>query len=96
MRCPEVAEHANVHEVGICRVDDDVGDLPSVAESDECPRLSAVGRLPHAIAVRNVSADRKLAAADVDDVRRRRCDFDGTDRPAEILVGDRAPMTGRR
>ena len=72
-------------------MDDDVGDLPRVAESHERPRLSAVGRLPHAVAVRDVAANRILAAADVDDVGRRRRDFDRADRPAEIFVGDRRP-----
>src|SRR6185437_10570080 len=49
---------------GIRRIDDDVGDLLGVAESHEGPALAAVGRLPHAVAVRDVAADRILAAAD--------------------------------
>ena len=55
------------------------------------PRLAAVRGLPHAVAVRDVAADARLAAADVDDVGVRRVDRDRADGAAEILVGHRRP-----
>src|SRR5439155_7819018 len=69
----------------------DVADVLRLDESLKRPRLAAVGGLPHAVAMRDVAAQRILAAADVDDVRIRRRDLDGADRPAEIPVRDGSP-----
>ena len=58
--------------------------------------LPGVGRLPHAVAVRDVAADRLLAAADIDHVRVRLGDGDGADRAAEEAVRDVLPGACRR
>ncbi len=88
---PDVAERGNVDAVGVRGVDHDVGDLTRGAESEEAPRLAAVGRLPHPVAVRDVAANRILAAAHIHDVRRGRRDGDRADGAAEILVAHRRP-----
>src|SRR5206468_7787739 len=62
-----VAHRRDVDEIGIVRMDADARDVARVFEADVLPRLAGVRRLPHAIAVRDVSADRLLAGTDVDD-----------------------------
>ena len=44
-------------------------DLPRVVEADVRPGLAGVGRLVHAVAVRDLRAHVGFAGADVDDVR---------------------------
>ena len=72
-------------------MDDDVADVLGLLEPHVRPRLPAVDGLPHAVAVRDVAADRILASADIDDVGRRGRDFDGADGAAEVSVGHRRP-----
>ena len=61
------------------------------ARPDELPGLAGVGRLPDAVAVRDVAAHRHLAAAGVDDVGVPVGDRDGADRAAEEAVRDVLP-----
>jgi hypothetical protein len=86
-----VAKGADIDEIRIGRMDDDVGDLARVAEPHEGPGLSPVSSLPHAIAVGDIAADRIFAAAHEDHIGRRRCDGDGTNGAAEVFVADWCP-----
>src|SRR5213592_628146 len=66
-------------------------DLLRLGEPERGPRLAAVGRLPDAVAVGHVAADRELAGADVHDVGIRLGDPDRPDGAAEVLVGHGQP-----
>src|SRR5947209_19257263 len=70
---------------------DDVADLPRLLEAHVRPALPAVRRLPHTVAMRDIAAERILAAAYVHDIGCRRRDRNGADRPTEIPVGNRRP-----
>src|SRR6266702_2017786 len=86
-----VALRADVHDLGILEMHPHARDLLRLGEADERPGLAAVGGLPHAVAVRDVAADRVLAGADVDDVGVRLAHADRADGAAEVLVGHRQP-----
>ena len=86
-----MAEHRHVQAVRILRVDDDLRDLPSVAQAQVRPVRAAVGRFVHAVADREIGALAALAAADVDGVRRRRRDRERADRRARLIVEHRRP-----
>src|SRR6185312_1510010 len=75
-------------DVGIARVELDPRDLLRLLETHRRPRLTAVGGLPHAVAVRDVAADGILATADPHDIRILLIDGERADRAAEIVVGD--------
>src|SRR3989449_2892948 len=66
-------------------------DLLRLGESDEGPGLTAVRGLEHAVAVRDVAADRVLAGADVHDVGVRLAHPERPDGAAEVLVCHRQP-----
>ncbi len=62
-----------------------------VGQPHVLPRPAGVGRLPDAVAVRHVAADRLLAAADVDHVRIPGANGNRADRAAEEAIGDVPP-----
>ena len=92
VRAEGVAERCHEDEVGVGRVHADATDVPRVPQADVLPGAAGVARAVHAVAPRDVDADRRLARAGVDDVgvRRRHCQrADGG--AAEVAVGDVAP-----
>ena len=62
-----MAVRGDADDVRIRRVSA-ISEIWRVAESDERPRLAAVGGFEDAVAVRDVAANRILTGADVDDV----------------------------
>ena len=86
-----MAERGDVDDVRVARMDDDAADLLRVVEADVRPRLPAVGRLVHAVALGDVGAHVGLAAADVDHVRIRRRHGQRADRADRLPVEDRQP-----
>src|SRR5205085_6095727 len=68
VRSPRVPQRRDVDQVGVVRVDADLGDVPRVGQAHVSPRLAAVGRLVDAVAVRDVAADARLTCAGIDDV----------------------------
>src|SRR5262249_36954180 len=69
------------------------GDLLRLVESDVRPALAAVGRLVHAVALRDVGAHVGFAGADVDHVRIRLRDRERADRADRLRVEDRLPRS---
>ena len=90
-RRPDVALRGDVNDIRVGRVHEHARDLSRELQSERRPRLSGVGRLPDTFAVGHVAAQRVFTTADIDDVRARRRDGDGADRPTEILVRDGRP-----
>ncbi len=90
---PGVAERGHVDEVRVRRVHAHARNLPRVGKPHVLPGLSAVGRLVHAVAVREVASDVRLPHADVDHVRIRLGHGDRADRARlEVLVGHDLPV----
>src|SRR5206468_6033974 len=79
------------YDVGIVRIDEDLGDLLRVGEADGAPALASIGGAEHADALRNVRAHVRFAGADVDDVRLRPRDSDRADRADVDTIEDRLP-----
>ena len=93
-----MAEDSDEQTVGVPRVDDDLRDLLAVSQAQVGPGLPGVGGLVDAVARGQIRPLQSLAAPDVDDVRVRRREGDGADRPARLVVEDRepgAPVVGR-
>src|SRR5262249_42228316 len=90
VRAEGVAEDRGEGHVRVLRVDGHRADLPDLLP-DVLPRLAGVGALEDADAGRDVPADVRLAAADVDHVRVARGDGDGTDGGGGLVVKDRLP-----
>jgi hypothetical protein len=61
----------DVDDVRVARMNTDAAYLASVFEADVLPGLAGIGGLVDAVAVRNISANRRLTHADIDDVRDR-------------------------
>ena len=91
IRPEHVAECGDIGDVRIGGVGDDPTDVLRGGESQVTPRLAGIHRLPHAIAVRHVAANRRLAAARPHDVRVALEECHGADRAAEVIVGHRIP-----
>src|SRR5579884_1467543 len=88
-----VAQRRDVDHVRVRGMDADLGDVANLGKAQMLPGRAGVGGLPHAVAVRDVAADGRLAHADVDHVRVGRGDGDGADRRAlEEAVGDVLPV----
>src|SRR5207302_1747981 len=82
---------SDVRDVGIGGMHPHARYLLRLGETERGPCLAAVGRLPDAVAVGHVAADRELAGADVHDVGIGLGDTDCADSTAEILVGHGLP-----
>src|SRR5687768_2391511 len=64
-----VAQCADVHDVGILRMDGDSRDALGFSQTHVLPRLAAIGRLVNSIAERNAVAHVRLASTDPDHLR---------------------------
>ena len=71
-----MSERRDKHDVGVARIDADLGDRLRLLESDVGPALSAVGAPVHAIALHDITAKLRLTHSDVDDVGVRLGDGD--------------------
>ena len=74
-----MAEGADVDDVGVGGVDDDLCDLAGGVEAEVLPGDAGVGGLVDAVSVGCVAAKISFAGAYVDDVRVGVCDSDGAD-----------------
>src|SRR5262249_51299301 len=80
-------------DVGVGRVNADLGNGVARREADVAPGLAGVRRFVDAVAGHDVAADARLAHADEDDVGARFGDGDGADRgAANLAVGHRRPL----
>ena len=86
-----VAQDGHEQPVRIVRIDDDLRDLLTIAESQMGPGLTGVGGLVDTVAGRQVGSLETLATSYIDDVRIRQGDGDGTDRAGGLVVEDRSP-----
>src|SRR5205823_10502108 len=59
-RRPHRAEGGDVGDVGILRIDPDLGDLPGLDQAHVGPGLPGIGGLVDPVAMRDVAADREL------------------------------------
>src|SRR5204863_9517387 len=91
VRTKGVAHRRDVNEIRIVRMHPHAGDVTRVGQADLFPALSGVGRLPQAVAVRDVAADGLFTATDVDDRRVARRYAYRADRAAEKPVGHVSP-----
>ena len=64
-----MAKRRHKHDVGIVGIDDHLSDRPGIAQPDVLPGLSSIECLVNAIPMRNVSANARLASADIHNVR---------------------------
>ncbi len=86
-----MARNRNEQPVGIARINCHLRDLLAVAQAQVHPRRAAVGGLVDAVADREIRTMQPFAAADVNNVRIRRRNFDCTDRASRLLIKDRLP-----
>src|SRR5205823_5556406 len=91
VRAVRMAERCGVDDVRVGRMHDHAADLLRIVEADVRPRLPAVGRLVHAVALGDVGAHVGLAAADVNHLRIRRRHGQRADRADRLPVEDRLP-----
>ncbi len=94
-----VAQHRDVHQIGVPRVNPDASDQARLGETEVRPALAGVGRSVHAVAHRHVAPWAGRSGPDVHHVRVGLGDLDGADGPyPQILVrdvGPRFPGIGR-
>ena len=95
VRPVRMAQSGYEYDVRVARIDEDLRDLLRIGKSDRLPARAAVARPEHTDALRDVGAHVGLAGADVDRLRRRRRDGDGSDRADVRLVEDRCPGAAR-
>src|ERR1051325_5081723 len=69
VRAEGVPERRDVDDIRVARVNAHAPYLPRVFEAHALPGLARVGRFVDAVAVRDIAANRRLAHADIDDVR---------------------------
>src|SRR5579859_7008803 len=74
VRAKWMAERGHIHDIRVLRIDDYFTDCPRIAKTNIFPRLPAVDRLVHSVAMRNVAANAGLARAHVHHVWIRRSD----------------------
>jgi hypothetical protein len=86
-----MSERRDVDEIGILGMNDDAADLLRVGESDARPRLPAIDRFEHPLALRDIGAHVRLARSDVDHLRIRRRDRNRPDRTDRLRVEDGMP-----
>ena len=83
--------HGHEKPVGIFRVDSELRDLLTVAQSQMRPRLASISRFVNAIPDRKIRAMQSFTAADVNDVRIYRRNRDRADRCRRLIVKNRLP-----
>jgi len=91
IRAIRMSERGDEHAVGVFRIDDDGGDLLSVAQAHVFPGFAAVGRFVDAIADTQVGPLQALAAADVNHIGVRRRDGERADGAGRLIVKDGGP-----
>ena len=88
-----LAEGGDKDDVGVGRVDADLGDILRLLKADVRPGLAGVGALIDAVAGHDVAADAGLARTDVDDIRVRLAHRHGANRRAlDLAVGHGGPV----
>src|SRR6185503_14676197 len=94
IRSPDVTQRRDVDEVRIFRMHANAWYLTRVVEAQVLPGLAAVGRFVHAVAVRNVAANRRFAHAHIDCVwiGIGQSDRPNRTRPKNRAVSDRLPI----
>ena len=90
LRTRHATDRADIHDVGVCRMDDDLPDPADFLETHILPGLSGIGRLVDAVAGDVRVADHpRLAGPGPDDVVVRLRDGERTDRLHAGLVKNR-------
>jgi len=91
IRAVGMPQSGDIHDVGTLGIDDNLADLPRVAETEVRPGLAAIGGLVDAIARGKIGTDVGLACAHVDHLGIRPSHGEGTDRRNLLAVEDRLP-----
>src|SRR5580698_5690289 len=86
-----MTERADVHDVGIMRINDNAADLARVLQSDVCPGFAGVGRFVDAVAGAESGANVRLTGANVENVGIGWRDFDGANRRDGLAIENRSP-----
>ena len=84
-------EHRDQDPIGVARIDEDGGNLLAVPQTEVLPGLTAVRGLVDAVAGRKIGTLQPLAAADIEDIRVRGGDRDGSDGAGRLVVEDGVP-----
>ena len=90
-----MAKDADIHRVGVVRINQDAADLLRVLESNVFPSRSAVIAAIHAIARCKIRADVGFSCADIDHVRIGICDRDRANGGDRRMIEDRVPYCAR-
>ncbi len=88
---PQRADGADVDDVGVARIDEDVLDVLGVLEPHARPRLAGIGRLVDAVAEADAALVVVLARAEPDDVGVLRIDDHRAERIRAVGLEDRRP-----
>src|SRR5258706_2134179 len=75
----------------MARTNDPLANRAQILHPTFLPFSPPVAQLPHAVTVRNVAANTRLARACIKDVRVRLCDGQAADGRSAILVENREP-----
>ena len=93
VRTPGVSERSHIHQIGVGRVNANLGYVASIGQSDVFPRSARIGRLVDAVTVRHIATNGRLAGAHVDHVGIGGSDRNGSDRRgAKEAVGNVLPI----
>ena len=82
---------SNEESIRISRIDRDLRNLLSIAQSQMRPGFSRVGRFVNAVADGKIGSMQTFAAADINDIRIGNRHGDGTDRTGWLIIKDRLP-----
>src|SRR5262249_35931053 len=88
---PQRALGGDVDDVGVARVDDDLGDVLGLLEADVLPALATVVGAVQPVAVADAALAVVLAGADPDDLGAFRVEGEGADGVGALVVEDGGP-----
>src|SRR5262249_51448174 len=84
-----MTEHSDEEPVRVSRIDNDLGNLLTVAQTQMRPRFACIRGLVDAVTHGEIGTLQALAAADVNDVWIRRSHGDRAYRTGRLLIEDR-------
>src|SRR5262245_28618528 len=85
--------HSHEKPVGIFRIDSQLRDLLTIAQSQMRPRLASISRFVNSVADRKIWPMQSFTAPDVNNIRIRSRNRDRTYRRRRLIVKNRLPRT---